>query len=51
MRRFAKELRASLRRQRKADPFTFWLSMYSFFIGNAALLLVLVRLFRLLHPR
>lgn len=51
MKRFVKELGASLRRQRKADPFTFWVSLYSFFIGNAALLLVLVRLFRLLHPR
>lgn len=46
-----RKLIASLRRSAKADPITFWLSMYSFFTGNVALLLVLRRLFLLLHPR
>ncbi len=51
MRQFLKELRASLRRIRKADPVTFWLSMYSFVIGNVALFLQLLRLFQLWRPR
>lgn len=41
--RFLRELIASLKRIKEADPVTFWISLYSAFVGSLSLALAIMR--------
>lgn len=40
-----RELIASLKRIKEADPVTFWISLYSAFVGSLTLILKIARLY------